>query len=190
MKKKLSVHALFSFVFLLSNAQLLPVKNTFQTDIAKIISDYPNHFKSLAGEHVKDNTQTAEYSCTISVKDALECKVVKFSATTKEIYSWEAIMLRTDDFEEAAKKFKTLYNSLQHLSADINGSRAVFNGEYVKPSESIKFTSVVFDTEDKSPELKRLKLGLVLEAEMIEWVVKIQVYEKEREDNERGTIKE
>jgi hypothetical protein len=34
--------------------------------------------------------------------------------------------------------------------------------------------------------MKHLKIALMLETEMLEWVIKIQVYEKEREDNERG----
>jgi hypothetical protein len=31
-----------------------------------------------------------------------------------------------------------------------------------------------------------LKLTLVLEADMLDWVIKIQVYEKEREDKDQG----
>jgi hypothetical protein len=31
-----------------------------------------------------------------------------------------------------------------------------------------------------------LKLALILETDMLDWVIKIQVYEKEREDKEKG----
>ena len=40
---------------------------------------------------------------------------------------------------------------------------------------------------DKIPELKSLKIALILETDMLEWVTKIQVYEKEREDKEKGS---
>ena len=69
---------------------------------------------------------------------------------------------------------------------NINGINAIFKGDYIKPSEAIKFTTIVLDAGDKTPELKNLKLALILETEMLEWVIKIQVYEKEREDKDKG----
>ena len=173
------------FVFSLS-AQVIPHKNSFQTDIGKVISDYPNGFKNITGEELVKNPQSTEYECLVTVKDAITCKLIKYSSNVKEICSWEAEMLKTDDFETASKKFRTIYNSLQHLSVNINGSTLIFKGDYIKPSESIKFTTIVLDPGDKTPELKHLKLALVLETEMLEWVIKVLVYEKEREDKERG----
>jgi len=35
-----------------------------------------------------------------------------------------------------------------------------------------------------------LKLALVLETDMLDWVIRIMVYEKEREDKERGSEKD
>ena len=190
MKPKLTILTVLVLFCSSLTAQLLPVKNAWQTDIAKVISDYANGFKNIAGDEVMNNPQSTEFDCRTPVKDATKCRVIKYSSPTKEIFSWEAEMLKTDDFEEATKKFRSLYNSLQHLSVDINGTKAVFKGEYTKPTEAIKFTTIVFDTEEKTPELKKLKIALLLENEMMEWVVKVQVYEKEREDDERGMIKE
>jgi len=68
----------------------------------------------------------------------------------------------------------------------INGSNSVFKGDYINPSEAIKFTTIVLDAGDKTPELKKLKIALILETDMLDWVIKIQVYEKEREDKDRG----
>ena len=177
------------FVFSLT-AQVIPIKNALQTDIAKVISDYPNGYKNIIGEQLIENPQSTEFECLVTVKDAIKCKLIKYSSNIKEIYSWEAEMIKTDDFEEASKKFRAIYNSLQHLSVNINGSTAVFKGDYIKPSEVIKFTTVVLDPGDKTPELKKLKLALVLETDMLDWVIKIQAYEKEREDKERGNEKD
>ena len=168
-----------------ASAQIIPIKNSLQTDIAKVISDYPNGFKNISGDQIIQNPQSIEFESRIEIKDA-KCKVIKYSSTTKEIFSWEAEMLKTEDFEEASKKFRSYYNSLQHLSVNINGMNAVFKGEYIKPSESIKFTTVVFDAKDKNEELSTLKIALVLETEMLDWVIKIQVYEKQRDDKDKG----
>ena len=173
------------FIFSLS-AQIIPVKNALQTDIAKVISDYPGGFKNISGEQIMENPQTIEFESKISVKESIRCRVIKYSSNTKDIYSWEAEMLKTHDFEEASKKFRAIYSSLQHLSVNVNGANAVFKGEYVKPVESIKFTTIVFDAGDKTPELKKLKISLSMENEMMGWVIKIQVYEKERDDKDRG----
>jgi hypothetical protein len=180
----------FCFILLTTtiNGQLIPVKNSFQSDLAKVISDYPAHFKNLAGESIMDNPQTTEYGCRQSVKDAISCRVSKFSSSAKEIFSWQAVMMNTDNFEEAVKKFHSLYGAIQNLSVNINGETVVMKGKYFQPVEEMKFTSVVFEAGEKDPSLKNLKVELLLEAEMLDWVVKVLVYEKEREDNERGKM--
>ena len=184
MKPLTATFTFILFVFSLS-AQVIPIKNAFQTDIANVLSDYPNGFKNIIGDEIKQNPQSIEFECLVTVKDAIKCRLIKYSSNVKDIYSWEADMIKTDDFEAASKKFRSLYNSLQHLSVNINGSTAVFKGDYIKPSEAIKFTTIVLDAGDKTPEFKKLKLGLVLETDMLDWVIKIQVYEQERLDEDK-----
>ena len=180
--------ATFTFILLVFSlsAQVIPIKNAFQTDIANVLSDYPNGFKNIIGDEIKQNPQSIEFECLVTVKDAIKCRLIKYSSNVKDIYSWEADMIKTDDFEAASKKFRSLYNSLQHLSVNINGSTAVFKGDYIKPSEAIKFTTIVLEAGDKTPEFKKLKLGLVLETDMLDWVIKIQIYEQERLDKDKG----
>ena len=189
MKPLTATFTFILFVFSLS-AQVIPIRNAFQTDIANVLSDYPNGFKNIIGDEIKQNPQSIEFECLVTVKDAIKCRLIKYSSSLKDIYSWEADMIKTDDFEAASKKFRSLYNSLQHLSVNINGSTAVFKGDYIKPSEAIKFTTIVLDAGDKTPAFKTLKLGLVLETDMLDWVIKIQVYEQEREDKDRGPSKD
>ena len=185
MKPLTATFILILFVFSPS-AQVIPIKNALQTDLAKVIGDYPNGYKNIIGEQIIENPQSIEFECLVTVKDAIKCKLIRYSSSVKEIYSWEAEMMKTDDFEEVSKKFRAIYNSLQHLSVNIDGTTAVFQGDYIKPSEAIKFTTIVLDAGDKAPELKKLKLALILEADMLDWVIKIQVYEKEREDKDKG----
>ena len=189
MKPLTATFSFILFVFSLS-AQVIPIKNAFQTDIAKVLSDYPNGFKNIIGDEIMQNPQSIEFECLVTVKDAIKCRLIKYSSNVKDIYSWEADMIKTNYFEAASKRFRALYNSLQHLSVNINGSNAVFKGDYISPSEAIKFTTIVLETGDKTPELKKLKIALILETEMLDWVIKIQVYEQEREDKDRGPSKD
>jgi hypothetical protein len=161
--KPLTATFIFIFFIFSLSAQIIRVKNALQTDIAKVISDYPGGFKNISGEQIMDNPQTIEFESKISVKESIRCRIIKYSSNTKDIYSWEAEMLKTDDFEGASKKLRAIYNSLQHLSVNVNGANAVFKGVHVKPVESIEFTTVVFDASDKTPELKKLKIFLSME---------------------------
>jgi hypothetical protein len=144
--------AIFICIFVISSlsAQVIPIKNALQTDIAKVISDYPNGYKNIIGDQVIENPQSIEFECRVSVKDAIKCRLIKYSSNINDIYSWEAEMFKTDDFQSASKKFRAIYTSLQHLSVSINGTTAVFKGDYIKPTESIKFTTIVLDAEDKT----------------------------------------
>jgi len=121
--------------------------------MVKVISDYPNGYKNIIGEQIVENPQNREFECLLKVKDAIKCKLIRYSSGVKEIYSWEAEMMKTDDFETASKKFRAICTSLQHFRVNLNGSTAIFHGNYIKPSESIKFTTIVLDPGDKAPEL-------------------------------------
>ena len=132
------------------------------------MSDYPNGFKNISGEQVRDNPQAIEFESKAVLKESTRCRIFTYSSTSKDIYSWEAERHRTRDFNVASRKFRTTYNSLQYLFLKVNGINAVFRSEYVQPSELIKFTTLVFDTGDKTPELKRLKISLSMENEMVD----------------------
>jgi len=69
--KPLTATVLFIFFIFSLSAQVIPVKNALQTDIAKVISDYPSGFKNISGEQVMDNPQSIEFESKVSVKEAI-----------------------------------------------------------------------------------------------------------------------
>ena len=77
------------FVFSLP-AKVILVKNALQTDIVKVISDYPNGYKNIIGQQIIENAQRVEFECLIKVKSAIKCKLIRYSSSVKEIYSWDA----------------------------------------------------------------------------------------------------
>ena len=176
------------FAFFSLNAQVLPVRTAFQSGLANVVEYYPNQFKNLAGEVLTENPQSTDYRSVVTLKGAEECIITKFSAKGKEIYSWHAVMLTTEDFEEAVKKYKSLYNSIQRLAVKVIGTNAVLSSEFVDPVEEKKFNSIIFTVSDTDENLKKLKVELTLQNDLLEWVIKVLVYEKEREDDERGEI--
>lgn len=195
MKKSVKPLALFTIIALLfidTSAQLkLPVKlgsNGFSNDFKKVMEDYPNHFLNLMGEVISQNTQSTDYHCNFKVTGAEESFVTQYSAK-KNICSWEALMVTTESFEKAKQKYKSLFGQLQHLNVRLGKIGYKLKGEYQAPAEERKFSTILFSLEPKSEMLAKLKIELVMQfIEPMEWKVKLMVYDKEREDEQRGVI--
>ncbi|HEX7844671.1 MAG TPA: hypothetical protein VF476_02660 [Chitinophagaceae bacterium] len=191
--KTLALLTIITISALTSSAQLkLPLVNGVGPDIKKVLQDYPNQFNNLKGEILVQNPQSVDYACNFKVNGAEEATVTKYSSANKyEISSWQAVMLTTDDFEEAKKRFKSLYGQLNNLSAKIDGGLYLhLKAKYETPTEERKFTSVIFDVDNGTTTLKKLKVELTMQYELLEWKVKVLVYEKEREDHEKGDVDE
>lgn len=186
--KTLTLLTIAFFYFSQVPAQLkLPSINGVAADVRKVIEDYPSRFIHLMGEVVSQNTQSTDYKCNFPVKGAEESIVTRYSAK-KEICSWQALMLTTEDFDKAKQKFKSLFNQLNNLAVEI-GSNNKFHlkGRYEMPVEEMKFTSVLFTLEPGTETTGKLKVELSMQYQApMEWKVKVLVYDREREDEERG----
>lgn len=100
-------------------------------------------------------------------------------------------MLTTENFDKARQKFKSLFSQLNNLSVSLEGHSYKLKGDYLAPSEEMKFNSILFSTSPQQDAFKKLRTELVLQFYApMEWKVKLMVYEKEREDDERGAVKE
>ncbi len=183
--KVLTLSTIFFFSPDQADAQLrLTNNNNFSSDIKKVIDDYPNHFSHITGEQIIQNPQSTDYQCNFKVNGAEECSITRYSGKKGQVSSWQALMLTTDDFEEAKKKFKSLYAQINNLSV-----RSMYlKGVYETPVEEKKFTSVIFSFDATDESLKKLKVELILEAEQMDWKVKVVVYDRDRDDDERGDI--
>ncbi|MBK8141269.1 MAG: hypothetical protein IPK57_09730 [Chitinophagaceae bacterium] len=108
------------------------------------------------------------------------------------VVSWQALMLTTDDFDEVKKKFRSFYNQLNNLPVSVGQKLFRLKGEYKLPQEEMKFTAVLFSLDPADEAAKKLKVELSLQYQApMEWRIKILVYDREREDDERGkTVEE
>ena len=196
MRKSVKTLVLFTITLLFgtaSPAQLrVPLLNGVATDVKKVIEDYPNRFINLMGEVIAENAQSTDYACNFKVNGAEECFITRYSAK-KEVCSWEAVMLTTESFEKAKQKFKAIYNQLNNISVSIGEAKNLkLKGNYEVPEESKKFASILFSFEPSIEKASRLRVEVALQYEApMDWKVKILVYDRDREDNERGkTVEE
>ena len=195
MRKSVKTLVFITIILLLFNqsyAQLkLPLLNGITNDVKKVIEDYPNRFVHLMGEMVAEHTQSTDYQCNFNVNGAEESIITRYSAK-KEMCSWQALMLTTDNFEKAKQKFKSLFGQLNTLSVNTGKASFRLKGIYESPEEKRKFTNVLFSFEPSSESFKKLKVEISIQyVEPMEWKVKVLVYDREREDEERGkTVEE
>lgn len=171
-----------------ADAQLkLPSVNGVGNDVKKVIEDYPNRFINLMGEVMLQHAQSTDYHCNFKVNGAEETFITRYSAKREGVVSWQALMLTTDDFDEVKKKFRSFYNQLNNLPVSVDQKHFRLKGEYKLPQEEMKFTAVLFSLDPADEAAKKLKVELSLQYQApMEWRIKILVYDREREDDERG----
>ena len=173
-------------------AQLrLPLANALAADMRTIIRDYPHQFSKLQGEVIEENPQTVLYHCNLKVAGARTTSITKYSANNRKVYSWEALMLTTDNFEEAKKKFRALYLQFNQLGVKMDyGETFYLGGRYEAPVEEKKFNTVVLRFENPDQNTHKMRLEISMLYEMLEWNVRVMIYEHERDDDEQGDIVE
>jgi hypothetical protein len=171
-----------------SFSQTPVLTSVLHSEMNSIISDYPNHFKNLTGDLLEEGTQVSSFTSKICLSGAAQCRVLKYSASGKEVYSWEAGFPAKEEFADVKKQFRNLYNQLQNLNLTWQNKTYTLSAPYAAPSEDLRFHSIVFTTGKQDEAAGKLKVELLLEADMLEWSIRILVYEKEREDEEKGPI--
>ncbi|HRF16703.1 MAG TPA: hypothetical protein PK977_00995, partial [Chitinophagaceae bacterium] len=84
------------------------------------------------------------------------------------------------------------FNQLNNLSVRFADNKSLhLKGKFEEPKEEMKFTSVLFSPEPGQEFLKKLKVEITMQAvEPMEWKVKLLIYDREREDEERGAVRE
>ena len=166
----------------------LPVNTAFRSDIQKVFKDYPDQFSNTKGDVRSNNPQTVEYLSNIIPSGAEDAYVMQYSALGKSIYSWHTTILTTENFKEASDKYKWLYQQLKGMNVTYVTDQYTLEGKYQQPDESIGFVTSVFTLAHPPSPLKKMKVEISMNFEFPEWKVALAIFEKEREDDERGDI--
>ena len=183
--KTLALLTIFFFSINTAGAQIkFASANTIAADVKKVIDDYPNHFDNILGSVIIQNPQSTDYQCNFKVSGAEESVITRYTGKRNTISSWQALMLTTDNFQKAKNKFRSLYGQLNDLSKET----MYLKGVYESPVEEKKFTSVIFSFDPTNESISKLRVELIIEAEGMEWKVKVLVYDHERDDDERGDV--
>lgn len=185
---KLATVALLVFC-LESQAQVkFPVTNNdLRNNLSQVITSYVDGFSSLKGDTISLNPQSIEFSTKLNFQSSEQNSITQYKAKNP-IYSWQALLLTTEEFEEASKKYKWVYNQLKVMTVKVQDYSFTLSGDYEAPDESKRFCSTIFKLTPNASNMPKLKIEASMRYEFPEWKISLFVYEREREDNERGDI--
>jgi hypothetical protein len=191
MKKLFTLVFIFSTFHLFAQKKLplLKVSNTIKPDIEKVARDYYDHFYNIKGEKISETESTIEYQSKITPQGSLQSTITEIKSL-HNVYSWQAIMLNTDEYEKAVEKYKQIYHKLNGASFIMHDNKSwKFKGLYDNPDDDRSFASSILEPDVNKKVLQRLKIEVALNYNMPEWTVKVLVYEKENDADIRPTEK-
>lgn len=186
-KPLVAAAALFLFISpAFAQLKLNPV-GEFSADMKKVIRDYPHQFSSMLGTVIDENPQYTNYECNLAVQGAETVTITRYSASSKPVYSWQALMFTTEDFNAAKTRYRQLFQKFNNMAVKMDyGETFYLKGKFLEATETKTFASSMlrFELPDRITEKMRLEISL--QYELMEWKVRVIIYEKDREDTERG----
>jgi len=190
MKKTMTLFCLFAGLFAAAQVRAPFTNNDLRNNLEKVVGSFSSGFADLKGEVIAENPQTIEYATLLEFRGAEENSITRY-LSHKPVYSWQATLLTTEEFEEAEKKYKWLFNQLKVMTLTINKEYSFsLNGDYDAPDESRKFAVSTMVLTPAAVHLPKLKIEVSMNYVFPEWKVQLTVFQKEREDNERGQTRE
>ncbi|RYY87796.1 MAG: hypothetical protein EOO15_10880 [Chitinophagaceae bacterium] len=188
MKYRLCTFLSATLITISASAQpKIPGTSVFRDDMQKVVADFPHDFARLRGKRIDASPQTVEYASNVAPAGASESSITEYSSGGKAIYSWQTVLLRSEDFAEAAKKYKWAYQQLKGMNVRYVVDQYTLEGSYGAPDESKSFAITDLSIAHPPSGLRRLRVRVQLQLEENEWKVSLSVFEKEKEDNEMAS---
>lgn len=169
---------------------VLKISPVLKPDIETVARDYYDHFFNIKGKKISETESTIEYNSKVKPQGSLESTITQIKSI-QNVYTWQALMLNTEDYDKAVDKYKQIYQQLNGASFIMHDGKAwKFMGDYDTPDEERSFASSILEPDVNEKYLRKLKIEVALNYYMPEWSVKILVYEKESDEDIRPSEKQ
>lgn len=167
-----------------SNASLRP-------QLEQVIKEFPNHFSGIKGAAVNEDENSAEFESKITVKDALETKLIAFSNQKYKSWVWECRLFETEDINLLKRQYKSYYNEIagKTLLSKPNMRNLIAVSDYTTPDGELRLVSNQFRMSTADDTFRNLVVDLIAEYINFHWTVYVRVYDKEKDEEIRPTEK-
>lgn len=164
------------FLAVITTAQTNKQTGSFQTTLAKVVQDFPEHFVHIKGDLLQQDGHELVYASTTFVPGTSGATITQFGATAEHELSWKNILAEEADFKQAAGLFHHYYTELSRLHVNLAGTNLHFKAPYDAPEEIRKFTTIQFKT-DELALFENVVLDLSLQYMTGLWQISVSMYE-------------
>ena len=182
MNKIFSIILIFLAFSINSNAQfyksLLP-NGEFSDSLTKIIVDFNTNFNTIQGQEMTPQLEMNVYQSKTTLPGALHCSIIRYHSKLDTSASWQAILYDGEDFNDAFKIYKDIFNQLKKskiITADKKPAK--FKGELQKPKASVRFASTELILETTDLIYRNFFAQIQLNSTMDGWEVQINLINK------------
>jgi len=163
----------------------LSVTGGLRTAVEKVLDAYKNQFASIKGDTLSVTSEAEIFASTVKPDGASICTLTHYLQQGEALYSWEALILRTEDFAAASRKYNACCMQLKGISAKMGNGHCKFEGDFEPTSTSSKgFYSTLLTPGTELEPYSKLRLEILLEADVTEWTLRVLVYDNNRKDTE------
>ncbi|HMI62787.1 MAG TPA: hypothetical protein VK518_17845, partial [Puia sp.] len=115
---------------------------SFPAAINAVLKDFPYNLRNITGELVLAQGEFENYASIVELPGAENCIVTRFHSADDTTASWQAKMLSSDDFDQAAKAYHELFRKLQGCYLQlVDGSVVYLRGDWEPAKEGASFTT-------------------------------------------------
>lgn len=101
-------------IFAQNKISKIKLSPALTSEIEKVARDYYVHFDNIKGEKISESKNIIEYASKISPPGAIESTIMQIKSL-RNSYSWQALMLETEDFDQAVTSYKKIYRQLNGI---------------------------------------------------------------------------
>jgi hypothetical protein len=177
----LAIHVLSAY----SQTNIFSRPATFSKSLQSVLEDYPNNFHNISGEPILEQGETEQYASTVQLPGAEACIIGRYHSVIDTTASFQAIMFRTEEFDEAAKQYKSIYKQLKASPmVMVDGSKLYFKSEFSEPDNAFDFTVSTFTFPSHDRRFMGFRIDLELVYIMNEWTININMGRKKDDTEE------
>ena len=158
----------------------------FSKAISEVILDFPNNYQNISGELIEADLGYEHYASNVKLPGSENCVIGRYHSVKDTTASWQALMFRSEEFEPAAKQYRSLYKRLMASEVKVvDGSKLYLNGEYEAPTEEMDFTVSTLRFETNDYRYHDFKIELELLFKMDHWLININVVTRQKDSEVR-----
>lgn len=159
--KRVPLLLLFMVTTMITSAQGV-FSNQTNAALQRVIEDYPNRFKNIKGDLLKESSGSSDYRSKVQIPGSNNCVISQVSEPAL-FTNWTCSVFVTTEYDKAARKFQELYDQISNTIIRIKGQKPfILNGSYTAPDQYNKSTAIRFQMTPAPECVQHLRVEISL----------------------------